>query len=295
METTTTTPTIDSVEVTSTPMLETDTYGASEDIEFTVTFDEAVNVAGDPVFRYALGNSGAAEAKDAAYASGSGSTALVFSYTVLSSDMDDNGIYLYDGTELSNPDGPVRARFRRFYRRRRGRHHRATSTGPAAGGTQSGHKVDGSQTPGNTPTAPGKPPVLVSNIAESHSGNVNINSPDLELFGRPLPEKRAAQRFTTGPDAAGYLLQSVVLNLSPNVDSGPVVVNVAIHEDNSSGNPGTLLVVAQQSRRPYWRRHRHGRQPDVFGCEPPLTRGQYAILGLGQQHWYQFRLQYCPY
>ena len=91
--------------------------------------------------------------------------------------------------------------------------------------------------------------VLVSNIAESHSGHVNINAPDLELFGIPLAEKRAAQRFTTGPDPAGYVLQSVVLNLSPNVGSGPVVVNVAIHEDNS-GNPGTLLVVLNNPADP---------------------------------------------
>ena len=36
-----TTPTIDSVAVTSTPVLESDTYGAGETIQFTVTFDEA--------------------------------------------------------------------------------------------------------------------------------------------------------------------------------------------------------------------------------------------------------------
>ena len=98
-------------------------------------------------------------------------------------------------------------------------------------------------------TAQAQEIVLVSNIAESHSGNVNINAPDLELGGIPLAEKRAAQRFTTGPNTAGYVLQSVVLNLSPNVGSGPVVVNVAIHEDNS-GNPGTLLVVLNNPADP---------------------------------------------
>ena len=96
------------VAVSSTPVLETDTYGAGETIEFTVTFNVAVDVTGDPLFRFALGNSGAAVAKDAAYDSGTGSTALVFGYTVQAGDMDDNGIYLYDGTDLDNPDGPVR-------------------------------------------------------------------------------------------------------------------------------------------------------------------------------------------
>ena len=61
-------------------------------------------------------------------------------------------------------------------------------------------------------TAQAQEIVLVSNIAESHSSTVNINAPDLELGGMPLAEKRAAQRFTTGPNTAGYVLQSVVLN-----------------------------------------------------------------------------------
>ena len=40
-----TAPTIDDVDVTSTPVLETDTYGAGETIEVSVTFNEAVNAA----------------------------------------------------------------------------------------------------------------------------------------------------------------------------------------------------------------------------------------------------------
>ena len=100
-------PTIVSVVVASTPG-SGDTYGAGEDIEFSVTFSEAVNVAGDPIFRFELGNVGSTRDVDAAYESGSGTTALVFSYTVVSSDVDDNGISLYDGTDLDDPDGPVR-------------------------------------------------------------------------------------------------------------------------------------------------------------------------------------------
>ena len=134
------------VSVTSTPVLESDTYGAGETIEFTVTFTAAMDVTGDPTFRFALGNSGAAVDKDATYESGSGSTALVFGYTVLSSDMDGNGIYLYDGTDLDNPDGPVRldsADSIQFT---------GTSTDvplawPSGRAGQFGHKVDGSQTP----------------------------------------------------------------------------------------------------------------------------------------------------
>ena len=140
------TPTIDSVAVTSTPMLASDTYGEGEDIEFTVTFNVAVEVAGDPVFRFALGDTGAGRDVDAAYASGSGTTALVFSYTVVSSDSDNNGIFLYDGVDLNNPDGPVRLDTDDSIV--------AVAGGADANlawtgrGTQSSHKVDGSRTPG---------------------------------------------------------------------------------------------------------------------------------------------------
>ena len=86
---TTTMPTIVQVAVTSTPLLTSsggstpDTYGAGEDIEFTVTFSAAVEVTGDPQFGFSLAE---AEARVADYDSGSGSERLTFVYTVLSTD-----------------------------------------------------------------------------------------------------------------------------------------------------------------------------------------------------------------
>ena len=97
-----------SVAVSSTPMLATDTYGAGETIRFTVTFNVAVDVSGDPVLTFALGNQGQVRDVDAAYEGGTGSTALVFGYTVVSTDEDNNGIYLKDEQDFNNPDGPVR-------------------------------------------------------------------------------------------------------------------------------------------------------------------------------------------
>ena len=136
-----------SVAVSSTPMLETDTYGATETIRFTVTFNGRVNVTGDPVLRFVLGNSGEVREVDAAYEGGTGSTALVFGYTVVSTDEDNNGIYLRDEQDYDNPDGPVRLdsddtiRFAvtdtdvPLYWQGRGNH--------------PNHKVDGSRTTGN--------------------------------------------------------------------------------------------------------------------------------------------------
>ena len=99
-----TAPTVSAVAVTSSPA-SGDTYGTGEMIRFTVTFDQSVTVTGTPEFEFCLGNSGGGSCTEgsppptrrrAALSSGSGTTALVFSYTVVAGDMDDNGIWIGD-------------------------------------------------------------------------------------------------------------------------------------------------------------------------------------------------------
>ncbi len=136
------------VAVSSKPVLETDTYGRGETIRFTVTFNAEVDVTGDPVLTFELGNSGAAREVDAAYESGSGTATLVFGYPVVSTDVDDNGISLLDGTDFPTRDSPVELDSDDSIT--------FTGTGtdaplayPGGRGTQSGHKVDGSRKTGN--------------------------------------------------------------------------------------------------------------------------------------------------
>ena len=86
----TTAPALTSVTVTSTPHKTTDTYGAREHIEFSMTFDAPVTVTGDPTFAFDLGG-----ASTATYYAGSGTTTLRFSHAVSggsSGDEDTNGI-----------------------------------------------------------------------------------------------------------------------------------------------------------------------------------------------------------
>ena len=99
-----TAPTVSTVDVTSMPA-SGDTYGTGEMIQFTVTFDQDVTVTGTPEFEFCLGNSDGGSCTDgsppptrrrAALSSGSGTTVLVFSYTVVAGDMDDNGIWIGD-------------------------------------------------------------------------------------------------------------------------------------------------------------------------------------------------------
>ena len=86
----TTAPALTSVMVTSTPHKTTDTYGAREHIEFSMTFDAPVTVTGDPTFAFDLGG-----ASTASYYAGSGTATLRFSHAVTggsSGDLDTNGI-----------------------------------------------------------------------------------------------------------------------------------------------------------------------------------------------------------
>ena len=95
------------VRVTSTPQLTSDTYGTGETIEFTVTFSDAVEVAGAPAFRFSLGNAGQTQgvARVAAYdADRSTATKLVFTYEVQASDEDTDGIRVGDHTQTFPPD-----------------------------------------------------------------------------------------------------------------------------------------------------------------------------------------------
>ena len=130
------------VEVTSTPEAGTDTYGAGEDIEITVTFNEAVEVAGTPQFWLSVGGG-----KLADLVSGSGSAKLVFAYTVQSGDADDNGIWIPGHDNSTNPT----------FRLNSGDAVTGVATPRADAilqnlplGTLSGHKVDGSLTGADT-------------------------------------------------------------------------------------------------------------------------------------------------
>ena len=95
-----------------------------------------------------LGNSGDTREVDAAYVSGTGTKALVFGYTVVSTDEDNNGIYLRDEQDYDSPDGPVRLDSNDEIE------FKDTSTDVPlywqGRGNHSDHKVDGSRTTGNT-------------------------------------------------------------------------------------------------------------------------------------------------
>ena len=161
-------PTVTNVEVTSTPALETDTYGAGEIIEVSVTFSEAVNATSDTDFVLSV-----AGAKRAPLLRGSDTATLVFGYTVVSSDDDDNGIWI--GNETRTLDG-----------NRGGEAQTGTITSVATGAaanldhtelsTLSGHKVDGSRTTENV--APSFSSSATISVAENQTTVVTVLAAD---------------------------------------------------------------------------------------------------------------------
>ena len=99
-------PRVVSQEVTSDPThgTDSDTYGAGDTITFETVFNQAVTVGGSPRLRFNIDSGTGYDYTD--YVSGSGTTRLIFSYTVLADDADTDGIYLYDNP-LDYPDTAI--------------------------------------------------------------------------------------------------------------------------------------------------------------------------------------------
>ncbi|WP_170133428.1 DUF4347 domain-containing protein, partial [Undibacterium pigrum] len=79
------------------------TYAPGQSLNFTVNFNEAVNVTGVPSIPVSLDTGGTVAAT---YVSGGGTTALVFSYTVASGNLDTNGISL--GSSIALNSGSIK-------------------------------------------------------------------------------------------------------------------------------------------------------------------------------------------
>ena len=84
---------VDNIAITSSPGSSGD-YVAGDELEFTVTFSEAVTVTGAPKLRFTIrGTSGEDETRQANYvATDSTATQLAFAYTVTGTDYDHDGI-----------------------------------------------------------------------------------------------------------------------------------------------------------------------------------------------------------
>src|SRR5205085_2067200 len=100
-------PTVSSELITSATGIQNSTLNAGDVASITVTMNELVTVTGTPQLALNIGGT----TVQANYASGSGSTALVFTYTVLAGQNDANGISInanalsLNGGTITDPAG----------------------------------------------------------------------------------------------------------------------------------------------------------------------------------------------
>ena len=133
-----------SQDVTSDPThgMDSDTYGAGDVITLTVVFNQVVTVTGAPQLRFRIGSSRIGSSRNAAYVSGSGTNTLVFSYTVLATDIEPDSIHLF-GTAFepfNYPDAAADSIVGTS------NNLPAVNTGIGNAGSFPGHKVDGTIT-----------------------------------------------------------------------------------------------------------------------------------------------------
>ena len=226
--------TVTDVVVTSTPMLmasgssTADTYGFGETIVITVTVSEAVEVEGDPVFRFSLTNPGsAANNPQATYdRTRSIATTIVFTYTVQAGDMDNNGIWIGTHSQTFSLDANDRIRT--------ASQQIDIDRSHLEKGTQGGHKVDGSL---GAPTVPPDPtaPTLVSATATT----LTIEWTHPGDGGSPLTRNFIEYRVEGTTDWTNWyrgetptqVTRTVITNLA-----AATAYDVRVHATNAIGN-----------------------------------------------------------
>ena len=223
-------PTVTNVAVTSMPALETDTYGAGETIEVSVTFSEAVDATSDTDFVLSV-----AGAKRAPLLRGSGTATLVFGYTVVSSDEDTNGIWI--GNETRTLDG-----------NRGGEPQSGTITSVATGaaanldhtelGTDSDHKVDGSRTTDNV--APSFSSSATISVAENQTTVVTVLATDSDAG-----DKITGYALTGGADQGFFSIGGALGLGTPSGDlTFDAAPNYEDAEDQGTDNTYVVEVTA---------------------------------------------------
>ena len=226
--------TVTDVVVTSTPMLmasgssTADTYGFGETIVITVTVSEAVEVEGDPVFRFSLTNPGsAANNPQATYdRTRSIATTIVFTYTVQAGDRDTNGIWIGTHSQTFSLDANDRIRT--------ASQQIDIDRSHLEKGTQGGHKVDGSL---GAPTVPPDPtaPTLVSATATT----LTIEWTHPGDGGSPLTRNFIEYRVEGTTDWTNWyrgetptqVTRTVITNLA-----AATAYDVRVHATNAIGN-----------------------------------------------------------
>ena len=189
----TTSPTVSSVEIPSTPPDNRDTYAIGDVIEATVTFDETVVVTRTPRMRLRVGSRN----RTAGYLRGSGAAALVFSYEVALGDEDTDGVSIAAG-RIDRNGGTIKDEA-----------DNDAVLDHEAVAPQAGHKVDGVR------------PAFLSAAVDGSSLTLTYGEA-LDPGSRPAAGDFTVQVESSGRSVSGASVRGsvVTLTLDPPVEHG---------------------------------------------------------------------------
>ena len=228
----------DGVSVISDPQAATDTYGLGEVIEIEVEFSAAVDATTDTDFVLSV-----AGAKRAPLLRGSGTKKLVFGYTVVASDDDDDGIWIgdQDRTLVGNRNGdPQNGEITSAVT------DRAADLDHDSPGVLSGHKVDGSRTTDNV--APSFTSLTTFDAAENQTAAGTVVAADSDA-----DDSVTGYAITGGADMAlfeiGATSGELTFKSAPNFedpqDSG--TDNTYVVDVTATSGTGTREMTATQT------------------------------------------------
>ena len=282
-------PRIEGVEVVSSPGLDGDTYGAREEIRIEVTFDQPVEVVGDPRFRFDVGGSD----RLAAYDSGGGTETVLFVYRVEVGDRDGDGIevggvaLVLDGNDrIRNPAGHDAER---------------THDGP---GRLAGHKVNGARrvgmheheafTHGHGHFNAGKRYYTETYPEHEHGGHEHpdkandhpsLNGP-LKVHTHHVPEN--PKSVSGGPDERGH---DDVEHIHRCYDDKP-----RCNKDDYSSKPGLPIEITHSHVGDSEPGHGYDWRAKYFEKRPPMPTEVTATAGAGRVRlaWVAPELEWDP-
>ena len=196
----TTSPTVSSVEIPSTPPDNRDTYAIGDVIEATVTFDETVVVTRTPRMRLRVGSRN----RTAGYLRGTDTAALVFGYEVAEGDEDSDGVSVEAGRIVLN-GGTIEDEAGND-----------AVLDHEAVATQAGHKVDGVR------------PELSSAAVDGASLTLTYGEA-LDGGSRPAPGDFTVEVDGSGRSVSGVSVSGsvVTLFLNPAVEHGDTGIRVS--------------------------------------------------------------------
>ena len=195
----TTSPTVSSVEIPSTPPDNRDTYAIGDVIEVTVTFSETVVVTRTPRMRLRVGSRN----RTAGYLRGSGAAALVFSYEVALGDEDTDGVSIAAG-RIDRNGGTIKDEA-----------DNDAVLDHEAVAPQAGHKVDGVR------------PAFLSAAVDGSSLTLTYGEA-LDGGSRPAPGDFTVEVGGTGRSVSAVSVSGsvVTLTLDPAVEHGDTGIRV---------------------------------------------------------------------